>query len=174
MGLLGIITERLVFRPLMTRWTDIDTIMVSIGLFIVLENAAQLFFGATPRMINDPFGGRTLDLGVASTSLLRLFCFAFAGVAIACLELFLNRSRHGGGHPGHQPEPLRGPTHGIDINQVYRLTFGVGAPAGRGWAGCSTAPSSPSIPPWGPAHLEGLRGTILGGLGNIRGAIWAA
>ena len=45
-GILGIVTERVVFSPLLTRRTDIDTIMVSIGLSIILENLALLFFGA--------------------------------------------------------------------------------------------------------------------------------
>lgn len=52
-GLIGFFVERFLFRPLLTRWTDIDIIMLSIGLFILLENGARLFFGATPKMISN-------------------------------------------------------------------------------------------------------------------------
>lgn len=171
-GLLGVITERLVFRPLMTRWTDIDMIMVSIGLFILLDNLAQLFFGATPRMIADPFGGTTVDLGVASTSLLRLFCFFFAGVTIVCLELFLNRSRMGVAIRATSQNRFAAQLMGIDINQVYRITFGVGALlAGVGGVLYGTLfaiyPLMGALP-----TLKAFAVTILGGMGNVRGAIW--
>jgi branched-chain amino acid transport system permease protein len=171
-GLLGIVTERLIFRPLLTRWTDIDIIMVSIGLFILLENLAQLFFGATPRMIADPFSSATVDVGVASTSVLRLFCFGFSVVTITLLQFFLNRTRMGVAIQAASQNKFAAQLMGINIDLVYMLTFSVGAAlAGVGGVLYGTLfavhPLMGAVP-----TLKAFTVTILGGMGNIRGAIF--
>jgi len=170
-GLLGIVSERLVFRPLMTRWTDIDTIMVSIGLFILLENLAQLLFGATPQMIPDPFNNATIDFGVASTSVLRLFCFGFSMLTITILQLYLNRTRMGVAIQATSQNRFAAQLMGINIDFVYMLTFGVGAAlAGIGGVLYGTLfavhPLMGALP-----TLKAFVVVILGGMGSIRGAI---
>ena len=100
------------FRPLMTRWTDLDQIMVSIGLFIVMENLAQLFFGATPRMLPDPFNGATVDFGLFSTSVMRLLCISHVGGHHHPAADLPEPGPHGRGHSGHGPKPQGGPVDG--------------------------------------------------------------
>jgi branched-chain amino acid transport system permease protein len=172
-GVLGIFLERTIFRPLMTRWTDLDIIMVSIGLFIVLENLAQLFFGATPRMLPDPFGGATVDLGLFSTSVMRLFCIAFSIVAIIILQIYLNRARMGVAIRATSQNRRAAQLMGININKVYTLTFAMGAGlAGLGGVLYGTLfaifPTMGAMP-----TLKAFVVTILGGMGNIRGAIFS-
>lgn len=170
-GLLGVVTERLVFRPLLTRWTDIDIIMVSIGLFILLENLAHLLFGATPRMLKDPFGGAVFDLGLFSTSQLRVFCLVFSCVAIALLQLFLNRSRLGVAIRATSQNRFAAQLMGINISTVYSLTFSLGAAlAGVGGVLYGTlfaiSPVMGAIP-----TQKAFVVTIMGGMGHMRGAI---
>jgi branched-chain amino acid transport system permease protein len=173
-GLLGIVTERLVFRPLLTRWTEIDIIMVSIGLFILLENLAQLFFGATPRMMPDPFGSATVRIGPVSTSLFRVFCFAFSIVIIAALQAFLNRSRMGVAIRATSQNRFAAQLMGIDINLVYLLTFFLGA-ALAGIGGVLYGTLFAVYPLMGGMPtLKAFVVTILGGMGSIRGAIFGA
>ncbi|MCF8127177.1 MAG: branched-chain amino acid ABC transporter permease [Deltaproteobacteria bacterium] len=173
-GLLGIVTERLIFRPLLTRWTDIDIIMVSIGLFILLENLAQLLFGATPQMISDPFGSATVRMGPVSTSVLRVFCFGFSILAIAILQIFLNKSKMGVAIRATSQNRFAAQLMGIDINLVYLLTFAIGtALAGIGGVLYGTLfavyPLMGAMP-----TLKAFVVTILGGMGSIRGAIFGA
>jgi branched-chain amino acid transport system permease protein len=171
-GVLGIVTERLVFRPLLSRWTDIDIIMVSIGLFILLENLAQLFFGATPRMLEDPFKGATVNMGVASTSVLRLFCFGFSVVIITLLQFFLNRTRMGVAIQATSQNPFAAQLMGINIERIYMLTFSVGA-ALSGVAGVLYGTLFAVHPLMGAfPTLKAFTVTILGGMGNVRGAIF--
>ena len=171
-GLLGVITERLVFRPLMTRWTDIDQIMVSIGLFILLENLAQLAFGATPRMLGDPFGGITVDLGFVSTSLLRLFSFTMTIAIIAGLQVYLNTTRMGVAIRATSQNRFAAQLMGIDINKVYMRTFSLGA-ALAGMGGVFYGALFAIYPTMGAMPtLKAFAVTILGGMGSIRGAIF--
>jgi branched-chain amino acid transport system permease protein len=171
-GVIGLLSERLLFRPLMDRWTDIDIIMVSIGLFLLLENLAQLLFGATPRMIKDPFGGATLNLGLFSTSVLRVFCLAFSCVAIALLQLFLSRTRLGVAIRATSQNRIAALLMGVDTSMVYALTFSVGvALAGIGGVLYGTLfaifPTMGAMP-----TLKAFAVTIMGGMGSIRGAIF--
>lgn len=171
-GLLGIVTERLVFRPLIDRWTDIDMIMVSIGLFILLENLAQLFFGATPRMITDPFGSATVSVGGVSTSVLRLFCLAFSCTSIAVLQFFLNRNRLGVAIRATSQNRYAAQLMGIDIDRIYAMTFAVGA-ALAGIGGVLYGTTFAVQPLMGAMPtLKAFVVTILGGMGNLRGAIF--
>jgi branched-chain amino acid transport system permease protein len=171
-GILGIVTERLVFRPLINRWTDIDMIMVSIGLFILLENLAQLFFGATPRMISDPFRSATVNLGGISTSMLRLLCLIFSCLAIGVLQVFLNRSKLGIAIRATSQNRYAAQLMGIDISLIYIITFSAGAAlAGVGGVLYGTIfavhPLMGAMP-----TLKAFVVTILGGMGNLRGAIF--
>jgi len=171
-GLLGIVTERLIFRPLMTRWTDIDTIMVSIGLFILLENLAQLFFGATPRMLHDPFGDVTVNIFLVSTSLLRVLCFGFSILTILGLQMFLNRTRMGVAIQATSQNRYAAQLMGINIDFIYMFTFALGSIlAGIGGVLYGTLfavyPLMGAVP-----TLKAFVVTILGGMGNIRGAIF--
>ncbi|MBN2032546.1 MAG: branched-chain amino acid ABC transporter permease [Deltaproteobacteria bacterium] len=171
-GILGIVTERLIFRPLIGRWTDIDIIMVSIGLFILLENLAQLFFGATPQMISDPFKGATVHIGGVSTSVLRVFCFGFSCIAIGALQIFLNRSKLGVAIRATSQNRFAAQLMGVDINLIYTLTFWVGA-ALAGVAGVLYGTTFAVHPLMGAMPtLKAFVVTILGGMGNIRGAIF--
>ncbi|MEJ5359810.1 MAG: branched-chain amino acid ABC transporter permease [Desulfobacterales bacterium] len=171
-GLLGVLTEKLVFRPLLNRWTDIDIIVCSIGLFILLENLAQLLFGATPRMIQDPFAGATIRLGFFSTGVLRLLCLLFSAAAIAGLQIFLIRSKIGVAIRATSQNRLAAQLMGIDINFIYRLTFSMGA-ALAGVGGVFYGTLFAVFPLMGGMPtLKAFAVTILGGMGSIRGAIF--
>lgn len=171
-GAIGLLSERLLFRPLLDRWTDIDIIMVSIGLFLLLENLAQLLFGATPRMIPDPFGGASLNLGLVSTSVLRLFCLAFSCVAIVLLQLFLSHTRMGVAIRATSQNRFAALLMGVDTAMVHAFTFSVGvALAGIGGVLYGTLfavfPTMGAVP-----TLKAFAVTIMGGMGSIRGAIF--
>ena len=171
-GIIGFFVERYLFRPLLTRWTDIDIIMVSIGLFILLENGARLVFGTAPRMIADPFGSRGVNFVLFSTSIIRLVCFFFSCIAIILLQLFLTRTKMGVAIRATSQNRNAAALMGINISFIYSLTFMVGsALAGLGGVLYGTIfavfPLMGAVP-----TLKAFAITILGGMGNIRGAIF--
>jgi len=171
-GLIGFFVERFLFRPLLTRWTDIDIIMLSIGLFILLENGARLLFGATPKMIPDPFESKTINLLFFSTSEIRLICLLFSGIAIFLLQLFLTKTKTGVAIRATSQNRNAATLMGINISFIYSLTFVVGsALAGLGGVLYGTIfavfPMMGAVP-----TLKAFAVTILGGMGNIRGAIF--
>jgi branched-chain amino acid transport system permease protein len=171
-GLLGWVVERFMFRPLM-RTSELDVIMLSIGMFIFLENGAKLAFSATPQMIADPFDGRILHVGPFSTSAIRFATLVFAVLSILLLQLFLNRSRLGIAIRATAQNSNAARLMGVNIDAIYALTFVIGsALAGVGGVLYGTIfavfPLMGALP-----TLKAFAIIIMGGMGSIRGAIVA-
>ncbi len=171
-GIIGFFVERSLFRRLLTRWTDIDIIMLSIGLFIFLENGARLVFGPTPKMIPDPFGNTSVNLLVVSTSTLRLLSFVISCVAIFLLQLFLIKTKVGVAIRATSQNRNAALLMGINISFIYSLNFVVGS-ALAGFGGVLYGTIFAIFPTMGAMPtLKAFAVTILGGMGNIRGAIF--
>lgn len=171
-GALGWVAERALFRPLMPRKSDIDVIMLSIGLSILLANGAHLLFGATPKMLMDPFHSKNINLFFFSTSLIRIFSFLLALLAITILQVFLIKTRVGTAIRATSQNVNASMLMGIDTSHIYALTFVIGsALAGLGGVLYGTilavSPSMGALP-----TLKAFAITIMGGMGNIRGAIY--
>ena len=171
-GALGLLAERFLFRPLMDRNSDIDVIMLSIGLSILLANGAHLAFGATPKMLMDPFHSRNINLFFCSTSLIRILSFLLALAAIAVLQFFLVKTKLGTAIRATSQNKNASMLMGIDTSLIYALTFFIGsALAGLGGILYGTilaiSPSMGALP-----TLKAFAITIMGGMGNIRGAIY--
>jgi branched-chain amino acid transport system permease protein len=171
-GIIGFFVERFLFRPLLTRWTDIDIIMVSIGLFIFLENGAQLVFGTAPKMIVDPFHTKGINLIFFSTSMIRLLCFLFSVIIIFLLQMFLTKTKMGVAIRATSQNRNAALLMGINISFIYSITFVVGS-ALAGLGGVLYGTIFAVFPMMGAMPtLKAFAITILGGMGNIRGAIF--
>ncbi len=171
-GAFGLLVERFMFRPLMRR-SELDVIMLSIGLFIFMENGAKLAFSATPQMIADPFAGRVFRVGPFSTSMIRFATFLFAVLAITAFQVFLNRSRLGVAIRATSQNANAARLMGVDIGKIYALTFVLGsALAGIGGVLYGTIfavfPLMGALP-----TLKAFAIIIMGGMGSVRGAIVA-
>jgi branched-chain amino acid transport system permease protein len=171
-GIIGFFVEKFLFRPLLTRWTDIDIIMVSIGLFIFLENGAQLVFGTAPKMITDPFHTKGINLIFFSTSMIRLLCFLFSVITILLLQMFLSKTKMGVAIRATSQNRNAALLMGINISIIYSITFVVGS-ALAGLGGVLYGTIFAVFPMMGAMPtLKAFAITILGGMGNIRGAIF--
>jgi branched-chain amino acid transport system permease protein len=171
-GIIGLFVERFLFRPLLTRWTPIDIIMLSIGLFILMENGSQLLFGPTPKMISDPFRQQSVNLFLVSTSIIRILCFSFSCVSIFLLQLFLTKTKIGVAIRATSQNSTAALLMGVNISFIYSMTFFVGsALAGLGGVLYGTIfaifPTMGAMP-----TLKAFAITILGGMGSIKGAIF--
>jgi branched-chain amino acid transport system permease protein len=124
-------------------------------------------------MLPEPFGGATVDFGLFSTSAMRLLTIALSIAIIIVLELYLNRARMGVAIQATAQNRKAAQLMGININLIYAVTFALGAAlAGMGGVLYGTLfavyPTMGTLP-----TLKAFVVTILGGMGNIRGAIFS-
>jgi len=170
MGLFGLLLERFSFRPLQDK-SDESMILGTLGLSIFLMNGAILLFGAEPRRIATPYTEMFVDLGFFSISVQRLLVFVITALVIILLNLFIRRTKMGKAMRACQQDLIAARIVGIDTNRVAMVTCFIGtAIAAAG--GVLIAPMFLVSPVMGlKAIAKAFVVVILGGLGNVGGAI---
>jgi branched-chain amino acid transport system permease protein len=171
--LFGLALERGVFRYLarLSGETRIkNSLLVSFGLTLILQSVVIQLFSADERGVQMSYSGAGLSaLGVV-LPYTRLLIMAIALIAILGLHLFLQRTYTGKAIRATAEDWEAAALAGIDIQRIYRLTFGIGA-ALAGVAGSLVSVSygvSPSIGLiW---TLKALVVVVLAGTGSILGA----
>ena len=175
-GVLGIVLERLAFRPLRGRAdSNISGLISSLAMATVFEAIAAQVFG--PDISRFPFGTfpeRMIQLGSASASLLQLCIVAVAVLLMAALTWLLGHTRLGRQIRAVAESPRAARILGIDVDRVIAVSF-VLSSALAGAAGVLFGLAFNSISPdvGRSVELKGLAVIILGGMGSVPGAVVA-
>ena len=172
-GLVGLVTERFLVRPLYGRGIDYP-LLLTFGLSYVLVDAMRFFFGIEGLPSSTPADLRgATNLGFGMFPTYRLFLIFAAALVIGLLWLFIEKTRYGliirAG--ARDPEIVR--VLGIDVARVWLLVFCLGT-AIAGLAGALAAPTRAVNPEMGITVLaESFVVTVVGGMGSLPGAVLA-
>jgi branched-chain amino acid transport system permease protein len=169
----GVLIERGLIEPLRKRagrdWL-LDSFVLTIGLMVILQNLALLGFGSRRRGITTMIEG-SLTFGDVVITYERLAILALAVVIVGLLAAYIKLTDTGKAIRATAQHPEAAQTLGIDINRIYTIAFGIGA-ALAGAAGALLISIFPAFPNVGyQPVLKSFAVVILGGLGNIPGAI---
>jgi branched-chain amino acid transport system permease protein len=169
----GVLVERALIEPLRQRagrdWL-LDSFVLTIGLMVILQNLALLGFGSRRRGITTMVEGSVV-LGDVTITYERLAILALAVSIVGLLAAYIKFTATGKAIRATAQHPEAAQTLGIDINRVYTVAFGLGA-ALAGAAGALLISIFPAFPTVGyQPVLKSFAVVILGGLGNIPGAI---
>ncbi len=150
---------------------DENILLVTLGLSIVLENLALLFFKSDTRTIDTAYTLTTLQIGPAFIALPKLVAFAGALVASAVLMWTVTRTDLGRAIRAVAKEKHGAKLMGIDVDHVYAMSFGIGL-ACLGAAACFLLPAYYVNPQVGSGFvLVAFTIVVLGGMGSFRGAL---
>ncbi|PZU95935.1 MAG: flagellar biosynthesis protein FlgM [Pseudanabaena sp.] len=179
-GLVSIVIERIAFRPLRDRQADpLLTLVSSLGVAVVIVNTIQYLFGAEsysfpsniygnlPTAIN--FG--SVDKPIAIRTV-QIVIFAVSMLILSILTYGLNFTKLGKAMKAVAEDRVTSSLLGINTESFILLTF-FGSGFLGGLAGTLVG-SSVSIagPYFGIGFgLKGLAVIVLGGLGNVPGAV---
>jgi len=173
-GLLGILLDRLAFKPLRARNAPhLATLISSIGASIVLINTAQGVFSAqVSRFPFDAFPIMVFNFGPVSVTLLQLTILGISIAIMVFLRWLIMSTRLGRAMRAVAFNRVTAARLGIPVDKVIMQTFFI-AGALAGAAGVLLGLAFNSISPFmgGPMNLKGLTVIVLGGLGNIEGAV---
>jgi branched-chain amino acid transport system permease protein len=171
-ALVGVVAERLVFRPLRRR-DPTGTIISSFGLAVVMQNVALLLFGAEPQMIRTAFGRAPVNVGEVFLTVQRALIPAFALAVVVVLHLVLRHTWAGRALRAAAQNPTVASLAGIDVERVAVGTFAVGTAlaAAAGVLMGAVFLMQPGI--GSMIALKGFTVVILGGMGNFYGAVAA-
>lgn len=176
-GTIGFVIERLAYRPLRAA-PRINVLITAIGVSLFLENVGQLeyVFGTRPQRMPSLLPDTVLA-SVAGVSI-RLVDVLVIGIAFSlmgALEYLVFSTKLGRAMRAVSHDLRTASLMGIDVDRVISITFIIGSSLAAA-AGFLTAAKYPSINQ--PAHsnwiLFGLKAfvaAVVGGIGNVRGAM---
>ena len=150
---------------------DQNVLLITLGVSIVLENAALYFFSADTKTIDTSYSLEVVDLGVALVPLPRLIGFVAALVLAAVLWALIARTDLGRAIRAVAKEPHGATLVGVDVNHVFAMSFGIGT-ACLGAAACLLLPMFYVSPHVGNVFvLIAFTVVVLGGMGSFVGAL---
>ncbi len=149
-------------------------ILLTLGLSLLLQALAQFLFSADFQSLQLPYGSATFEAGGARVSYTRLAAFVICLGLCAALWVFLQRTDTGRALRACSQEHEGSMAVGIDISRMYKIAFGLGI-ACVAIAGVVLTPFFYVAPVVGPTFtLIAFVIVVLGGLGNIPGAVAGA
>jgi branched-chain amino acid transport system permease protein len=169
---LGVVVERVAFRPVRNRGSHVTPLMTTIAVGLVLQHAVVKLYGAEPVAMPPPFASASLDLGPVTVSSLQLLIFGTSVALMALLEVFLRSTSTGMAIRATAENPTVAGLMGINISLAIVATFAI-ASALAGAAGVLLAWNFTGLSPFFGVKvgLKGLAIMLLGGLGNVTGAM---
>ncbi|MBL0897088.1 MAG: branched-chain amino acid ABC transporter permease, partial [Reyranella sp.] len=123
MFVLGYLLQRVVINRA-SHGKDENILLVTLGLSIVMENLALLFFRSDTRTIDTAYTLSTVQIGPAFIALPKLIAFGGALVASALLLWLVSRTDLGRAIRAVAKEKQGARLMGIDVDHIYAMSFG--------------------------------------------------
>jgi branched-chain amino acid transport system permease protein len=166
----GVLVYKLVVAPVVARAHAVQ-IFTTLGLSIVLQNGALMFWTANFRQLRLPYGDQVLLVLGAAVTLPQIIAFAVAAVFTAVLFVWIRFTYLGKAMRATAEDSHAATLMGIDTDRVFLVTFAVGT-ACVAVAGMLMAPLFPTYPTAGlPFVLIAYVVVVLGGMGSMVGAL---
>jgi branched-chain amino acid transport system permease protein len=169
-ALLGVVIEKLAYRPLRGRST-LTVLITAIGVSLLLQNLGQRIFGANPRSFPPLFPMHQFHVGGLVISSAQIMVFVVALLLLFGLQYIVLYTRIGTAMRALSFNPTAASLVGVNNDRVISFTFALGSALAAA-GGILYASNYPSIDPL-MGTLPGMKAfvaAVLGGIGNIAGA----
>jgi branched-chain amino acid transport system permease protein len=172
-GTLNVMIERVAYRPLRSA-PKLAPLITAVGMSFILQNVGILWIGASQKSVPDLIGSQKQLFEVAGVSVGRGTVLAVLAMIplVLLLTQFVAHSRLGKAMRATAQDPEAARLMGINVDTTISVTFLLGGLM-AGAAGLITALYQTSI--WYfqgfSAGLYAFTAAVMGGIGNIRGAV---
>ena len=170
-GLTGVLIERLAYRRLRNA-PKLAPLITAIGMSFILENLMQYWRGPSPVPFPQVFPNPEFVLGAVTVQSKQIVVILLAVVIMIALQAFVKRTRLGKAMRATAQDRDAALLMGIDVNTTIALTFLIGS-ALAGAAGFVSGVYYGST--WFfngfAAGLKAFTAAVLGGIGNLAGAM---
>ena len=169
---LGIVIERLAYKPL-RQATSLAVLITAIGVSYLLQNGAQLLWGANNKMFPTFISGDAFTLfdGNLHVSAATLVTIVACVVIMVALTWFTGNTKIGKAMRAVSEDKGAAQLMGINVNTTISITFAIGS-ALAAVAGVLYMSSYPILVPT-TGSMPGIKAftaAVFGGIGSIPGA----
>jgi len=165
------VIERLAYRRLRNA-PRLAPLITAIGMSFILENVMQYWRGPSPVPFPDLIPNPDVHLGLVTVAMKQILVVVLAVVMMLVLQIFIYRTKLGKAMRATAQDRDAAQLMGIDINTTIALTFLIGS-ALAGAAGFVSGVYYGST--WFfngfSAGLKAFTAAVLGGIGNLAGAM---
>ncbi len=170
-AVLGVAIERLALRPLHNA-SRIAPLLATIGISLVLDQVTQLVFTPNPRALPSPLPDWRFQIGGGSIGTLDVLILAVGLGTAGVLYAFLRFTKLGWAVRATAQDMDAAKQMGVDTNRVNMSVFAIASALG-GLSGMLVGMYYNNIDPGMSfdATLKGVVAQIIGGMGNVPGAI---
>ena len=150
---------------------DENVLLLTLGLSILIENLALMFFKGDSRTISVSYSDTMLALGPTLVPLPKLISFGVAIALCVALGLFIQRTDTGRAIRAVARERMGARLVGIDVDHIFAVSYGIGL-ATLGAAASLLMPIFYVSPTIGHVFvLVAFTVVVLGGMGSFVGAV---
>jgi branched-chain amino acid transport system permease protein len=169
----AVLMERWAYRPLRGA-PRLAPLITAIGVSVFLQEAVRVFYPGAKGPLAFPalFTGKSITIGGVEVKYLSIFVVALAVALMIALQAFVRTSSTGRAMRATAQDPDTAALMGIDINRIIVITFALGGVL-AGVAGVLTGMQYGAIDVH-IGYIAGLKAftaAVLGGIGNITGAM---
>ena len=171
---LGIVIERVAYRPLRGSGSPLAVLITAIGVSYLLQNLALLIFGSNPKSFPSAVALPALKLagGRLTISGETIVTIIASVLIVVGLTTFINKTKPGQAMLAVSEDQGAAKLMGINVNGTIALTFAIGS-ALAAIAGVLLCSAYPSLSPY-TGSMPGIKAftaAVFGGIGSIPGAM---
>ncbi|MGN0785564.1 MAG: branched-chain amino acid ABC transporter permease [Candidatus Aphodomorpha sp.] len=169
--LLGVTIEKVAYKPLRSA-PRISLLITAIGISFLLENAAQMIFGAGAQVIPPFFSVPNPSIGSIEIPGTAIVTIVVTAISMIGLTLLIQKTKMGKAMRAVSEDTGAAQLMGININRTISFTFAIGsALAGIGSVLYCTAYPQAYATMGSMLGLKAFVAAVLGGIGSIPGAM---
>ncbi|MBN1691424.1 MAG: branched-chain amino acid ABC transporter permease, partial [Dehalococcoidia bacterium] len=169
--LMGILFYYALIKPVLGS-PELNQLLLTFGLGLVLEEAANLAFTSAPLKLSVPYVSASLTVGDLTFGTFEFVYVLAAVVVFYIISLFLNKTRTGRAARAVGQNPKGAKLVGIDVNKTYLIIFSLSI-ALIGAIGVIFSLRHSVFPIAGaPYTMKSFCLIAMAGIGNITGILW--
>ena len=150
---------------------DENILLITLGLSIVIENLALMFFTGDSRTISMSYSDKMFEVGPLLVGMPKVISFIAAMVMCGLLGIFITKTDTGRAIRAVAKERMGARLVGIDVDKVFAISFGLGM-ATLGAAASLLMPIFYVSPTTGHVFvMVAFTVVVLGGMGSFLGAV---
>ena len=169
MGAVGLVIERLCFRPVRNA-PHVNSFVIALGVLMAIEGLIVIFFGADYKEVGPPWK-RTMDFYGVTITGQRLLVIWGTILVMAILQFFIKKTKSGMSLDAMSQNRELALMVGVNVDRMSLLAFVISTGL-AGVAGALMAPVSFVYSAMGMTPLLiAFAAVIFGGMGNLSGAV---